>query len=421
MLTMITNVNSQELLLNYADGDTPLTLDQTNGNQMTINPTSGDITVFVTEDKAAIGTGLGLAPVGNAPDISFNVTLNGAATQASINANITDDAVYCLKNGLWATSSLSSLTTSNPPSTFVTSVTGVGTSNSTNYSLTCANSFGKTTKNTTVSGITATVNPVVLISASNSSVNSGGSSTITWSVTNAPTSCTFSGANNQWPSGITHNGPFSFVVNNITSAQTYSILCDNAAAGNSGTISTTISIATSAACVNFPPPPSPIYEDTTIRATPSSGGTGTSYNGQFSNLFDGSGVHPWPGTTGNRMKLTIDQDSYVAATFTTPNIGQTGQLSSIPITSVEGPAAFGQTWTISECPGDFNHHLGQVKCRSNGILRWSTQGTDPASRCQLDPNTSYYLNLIHSTTVDTTYSSTCFSSFCGFLGDSTSN
>ena len=108
--------NQQCLNLNYSDGSVnlPLALE----NAMTIDSNSGDINVSTTLAAEAIGTQLGLQPVGNTPVISFGVSLNGDASAATISATISEEAVYCQKAGLWGTA----ISTANPPLSFVTSI-----------------------------------------------------------------------------------------------------------------------------------------------------------------------------------------------------------------------------------------------------------------------------------------------------------
>jgi hypothetical protein len=77
--------------------------------------------------------------------------------------------------------------------------------------------------------------PFVSISADPTSVTSGGSSTLTWSSTNA-TSCTASGG---WSGAKGVNG--SQVITNITQKQTYTITCTGAGGSASDTVTVSVS------------------------------------------------------------------------------------------------------------------------------------------------------------------------------------
>ncbi|VAW34916.1 hypothetical protein MNBD_GAMMA01-2177 [hydrothermal vent metagenome] len=418
-----TVVYAQDLNLTYADGNISLPLSP--ANSMSIDPNSGDINIATTANAENIGTSLGLQPVGNAPDISFQVILNTAATSATINATITEDAVYCQKGGLWGTS----LTASNPPNTFVTGVTGQGTSNSSNYTLTCGNSFGKITENATVSGIVAVNNPVVTITATPTSVTSGGSSTINWAVTNAPDSCTFTG---DWPTNITFtsNGPFSFSENNITSNKTYSVLCDNSAPGNSGTQTATVVVQGQSAWSSCAAPSEYVLngaEDRTVIANALDTSQPFSYSGLFSELQGGAGTNsPWPGNFGESIQLTLNKNKYIAAQFTTNNIGYNAALQVSGTSNNQGTQSQNWTYMISECPGAFDSPVNnQPACiMAANSLRWSTKSTPtpgfpPGYFCRLDKNKTYYLNLIHSDNSEgngyATSDCQSSSSYCGIL------
>ncbi|MFK5855705.1 MAG: hypothetical protein QM503_06205 [Bacteroidota bacterium] len=254
--------------------------------------------------------------------------------------------------------------------------------------------------------------------ASSPSVIAGGTITLTYDLSNDATSCTKSGS---WSGSLSGsavtNGSHTTAPITITTPSTFTLNCNNSN-GPSNTEQAIVNIATSSNCTSAPQPPAGITLDTTIIAV-GGGDPGISYNGMFSNLWSDGLVQNWPADNANRMKLTIDQDKYMAAQFTTSSSNLTGDLLTIPVTTFEGPTAFGLTWVISECPGDFVTHLNQSACTSFGALKWSTEGTDGSLRCQLSKNTTYYLNLIHSRDTDSTFDSKCFNSFCGFLGDST--
>ncbi len=277
----------------------------------------------------------------------------------------------------------------------------------------------------TCTGGTGTAPTITSFTASPTSITSGGNVTLTWVLANDAVSCvktTTSGSTGNWSGTITGsqvtNGSHSQLISNITSNSTYRLQCTNSN-GSSLLKTASVNIATSASCTSQPPPPSPIIEDTTILS--SGGGPGQSYNGTYIGMFPGSGATAWPGSSAQSLSLTIHRDEYVAAQFNSGNTDYTGNLVLVPVTGDEGPASFGTTWVISECPGDFNTHLGQSACKSTSTLRWSTEGTDGSARCQLDKNKTYYLNIIHSWNTASDYASKCSSAYCGLLGSNTFN
>lgn len=384
--------HGQSLNLTYADGNTSLPL--ASSSSVTIDPVTGDINLTTTDTAENIGTSLGLQPVGDIPDISFNVTPNGT-TSATINATIVNDAVYCQKTGLWA-----GYTTNNPPTNFVTVVSEVVTSNGSNYNLTCANSFGQSTTNATVSNITTVITPSVTINTDPTSVDSGGNSTLTWSVVNAPVSCTFTG---DWPT-VTKDGPFSFPINSITSNKTYNVSCTNSAGTSAmATASITVNGAGSNSWPSCAGAAASVLNGAEDRHILANGTTNHStYTGVYEELQGNGIINPWPGTWGDLVRLSIDKNKYVAAQFTTDGTNYDAKLNFFGASNFEGPNPQRKTITISECPGDFNIHVNQTRCRINSnTLYWSTKSTsNPALFCKLQKNTTYYLNIIHSDNQD---------------------
>src|SRR3989338_6650132 len=126
----------------------------------------------------------------------------------------------------------------------------VNPSQTTTYIVTCFNSAGQASDTATV-----TVNqitppppppaPSVDISADQTFVNFGGSTTIRWNSSNA-TSCNASGGTNDW-AGLRPTSGF-FFTGALNSTKTFSITCTNSV-GNSAFDSVTVQVG------NEPPPP----------------------------------------------------------------------------------------------------------------------------------------------------------------------
>lgn len=125
-----------------------------------------------------------------------------------------------------------------------------------------------------------TPKPVVNISASPTSITSGSSSTITWSSTNA-TGCTASGGSGSWAGARATAGNFS--TGNLTSSQTYTIVC-NGVGGSSDSKNATVTVNTpSAPTVTFSASPSTITSgSSSVLTWSSTNATGCTASGGWS-------------------------------------------------------------------------------------------------------------------------------------------
>ncbi len=169
---------------------------------------------------------------------SVNLTANpmsvsyGGSSVLSWNST---NATSCVATGAW----------SGVKPTSGTSNTGALTSTKT-YTLTCSGAGGSASDYVTVSvGNQPQQNPTVNLSANPTSVQSGGSSTLSWSSTNA-TSCNASGGMSGWAGPKATSG--TFYASNLTYTSTFSITCSNSS--GSATDSVTIYVS------QTPPPPS---------------------------------------------------------------------------------------------------------------------------------------------------------------------
>ncbi len=111
------------------------------------------------------------------------------------------------------------------------------------YSLNCTNAGGTSNTATTslaVGSGTSSSPPVVTISAAPASISTGSASTISWSATNSPTSCSAGGTTSTWVSSPGASGSASTGAIAAAGTRTYSITCSNSA--GSGTKSATLTI-----------------------------------------------------------------------------------------------------------------------------------------------------------------------------------
>ncbi|MCB0743388.1 MAG: hypothetical protein KDC67_05750 [Ignavibacteriae bacterium] len=407
---------AQDLNLTYSDGNVSLPLNT--NSSMTVDPISGNVNVTTSFSSEDIGNELGLQPTGIAPNINFNIDTNGT-TSANVTATISNDAVYCNKSGLW-----SGLVQSTPPTNYVTLVNQNNVTSNGTYSLTCANSFGITSNSGNVTNIVSVNPPVVNVSANPTSVTSGGSSTITWSATNTPTNCTFS---SDWPVSERNippnSNPVVFVVNNITNSKTFTATCSNSAGSDNDTA--TVSISGGSAWPSCAGSAAAILggnEDRTV-LSPSVGQNSLPYDGLYEHFQGMDNSFPWPGNWGDNIHLSLTKNQYIAAKFTTSNTNYEAKFQLTATNSIEGPGPQAKTMTISTCPGDFNEHLGQVRCKTNtSVLNWSTTSSPsiPGFFCELEKNTTYYINIVHSDNSEgdnyqTTDCTTTTTTYCGIL------
>ncbi len=170
----------------------------------------------------------------------------------------------------------------------------------TQFTLYCSNNYGSVTKNVWVY---ATVppppsNPTVDVTANPNFVNYGGSTTVTWSSTNANT-CTASG--NGWSGSKATSGSLTF--NNLTSNTTYTLTCTGNGGSASDTASVTVGSAPQAPTVN-------------ISANP----TNVSYNG--------TSTLSWSSTNATSCTATAGTNGWMgpkntSGTFYTGNLTST--------------------------------------------------------------------------------------------------
>ncbi len=181
-----------------------------------------------------------------AVQISANPTAVASGQTSTLTWSATN-ATSCTASGGWAgTKALSG------------SETTAAITTATTYTLTCSNASGSSSAAATVTIQTASA-PTLTLTANPTSVASGGSSTLTWSSTNA-TACTASGG---WSGAKATSG--NQTITNITATATYTLQCTGA--GGSIQRSATVSVQAT--------PPAPTL---TLAANPtsvSSGGSST--------------------------------------------------------------------------------------------------------------------------------------------------
>src|SRR3989344_5200283 len=153
------------------------------------------------------------------------ISLSGTATDGISTYGITQSQTDCKWTGYaWGSDAIGWI-----------SASGIATDGISTY--------GVTGNDLSVCAGTSTAPPTVTLSASPSSVTSGGSSTFTYSSTNSPTSCTPLGGSGDWTSktiDIT-SGTHTTVVSGIISTAMYTLTCTNT--GGQGSENATIAVS----------------------------------------------------------------------------------------------------------------------------------------------------------------------------------
>jgi hypothetical protein len=203
--------------------------------------------------------------------------------------------------------------------------------------------------------------------------------TISWTTTEAD-SCNTSGGGGGWageniPAQDLASGQRTVTLA-LAGTYTFTLDCSN------DTPTSTSRSVTVLVNEDVTPPPGPDC------GTPTLSGSTVSWEGLLG--FD------WPDPGYSEKVIGIPTAGYLAIEFNTGDIvNEDGGVKSIPHISTQGS----RLGAISECPGDFMDFLpdAEVLCKrtwfDGGTLNWSTDAFPAAWECELQPNTTYYLNL----------------------------
>ena len=257
--------------------------------------------------------------------------------------------------------------------------------------------------------------PAVSLSTNTSSVTSGGSAVLTYTIgTVAATECIKSGGSGNWSGTITNAAQLSttshsVTVTNITSNANYSIKCKNNTSSYSIPATVTINVGS-----NNSNCPSVV-----------TGPTGVTYpsiqRDMSTTTWDQTTQTPWPGD-GYTQTFYVKSNQYLAIKFTT-KVDRLFARWSPATPNIKPPQNV--TVAISECPGVFNEDLGSGCYDPNRNTYpsygfWTTRTNDTAQAyCKLQPNTEYYLNVINALDSDLSVSK-CTYAECGVLASTNS-
>lgn len=212
--------------------------------------------------------------------------------------------------------------------------------------------------------------------ASSNTILEGQSVTISWTTTDAD-SCTPSGGGGGWssqsislPSGVSSSLTIATAGN-----YTFRLDCQNA------TPSSTFRTVTVQVNSDTEPP-----EPSNCTAPTINGSVAT-----WADIFNTQ----WPDPRLTEQIVAIPRSGYLAIEFNTGNVQEDGGFTTITHTSTSG----NRLGSISECPGDFSEALpGSVfSCTElmyiGGGVGWNSFTSPKSGFCNLQPNTTYYLNL----------------------------
>lgn len=235
-------------------------------------------------------------------------------------------------------------------------------------------------------------------SASGATVNEGVALNVSWDSVNT-TSCASSGTLSNWASlGSLASSGTRVVSTTGLSNGNYSLTlsCSSAQgtiqASNNPLTATIQNSSSTNACDSRPPPPGMTRASTITVDFPGNA------------FFFGEVFGPWPGN-GNSIRLRIPNSQYVAWQFTTGNHPSTaqGEMQIVPV-SLNNTATGPKMWSVSQCPGDFRPFViddemgpGCVKGPTQGQFRFGgTSFRSSSTRCALEPNTTYFLNMLYT-------------------------
>lgn len=251
------------------------------------------------------------------------------------------------------------------------------------YTLTCTGAGGSASKNASIS-VTAPV-PTVTFNASPASVAYNGSSTLTWSSTNAA-SCTASGA---WNSTIGLSG--SQVLNSLTTTGDYTLTCN----GAGGSANQTVKITVAA-----PPPVPTVTLNASATSVAYNGSTTLTWSSTDASTCSASGG--WSGNKSTAGNQTLNP-LISTATYTLSCSNVSGTASQqVTVTVGAAPAAM-PTLSLSASPST-------VSNGGSTTLTWvSTNATSCTASVDWSGTkaTPSGTQVLSSLTANKTYTLTC--------------
>lgn len=212
--------------------------------------------------------------------------------------------------------------------------------------------------------------------ASSNTILEGQSVTLSWTTTDAA-SCTPSGGGGGWssqsislPSGVSSSLTLA-----TAGSYTFRLDCQNA------TPSSTFRTVT-------------VQVNSDVEPPGPSNCTAPTINGSVATWADIFNTQ-WPDPRLTEQIVAIPRSGYLAIEFNTGSVQEDGGFTTITHTSTSG----NRLGAISECPGDFSEALPSsvFACTElmyiGGGVGWNSFTSPKSGFCNLQPNTTYYLNL----------------------------
>lgn len=229
--------------------------------------------------------------------------------------------------------------------------------------------------------------------------NAPGEIELTWTSSDTASSCEASSNPilSDWSGSVPLGENRSRTISGLAEGNyTFSLTCSNSAGSSaSAEVSGTIFSTVPAACSNRPPPAGWTRLTSGCKFIIGSGFQGdcTSWDALFGGAFtEVSGATQRLAT--NRLLPT----HYLAIEFNTGDLAPHAQGA---ITSDRAGGMMDlhfRTWSISTCPGDFDQTAVSAETGCYGRLTSSRHlfwgGRNSSRSCKLEPNTTYYLNII---------------------------
>jgi hypothetical protein len=249
------------------------------------------------------------------------------------------------------------------------------------YTLTCQNSAGTKVSSDAQVFVGPAPIPVVFFSASPSTIDFGGNTTLSWSSNNA-VSCTGSGSDATWSSQNPKPTSGTITFSNLQVTTTYSITCVNKTGQSSPIQKQTVTVGA---------PPVPVVSFT---ATPSTidfeGNTTLSWSSSNAVSCTGSGDATWSSSNPKPPSGTITFTSLQSTrTYSITCVSKTGQSSPVQSQTVTvgtapiPPVFFSATPATLEAGGNTTlswSSTDAVSCTGSGSdVTWSSQNPKPTS------------------------------------------
>lgn len=286
--------------------------------------------------------------VGTVPKPVVTISANPISVTSGGSSNLTWSATNsptsCTASGRWSgtkassgTASTGSLATSATPYTYTLSCTNAG-------------GTGSATTSVTATSGAAAGPPVVSISANPSSIGTGSGSTLTWSATNSPTSCTASG-NASWTGAKSANGSQSTGAMTTAGTYAFTLSCSNNAGSGSKSVSITV-IAKPTVSVSVSP--------STITAGSSTTVTWTTGKSPTSCTAGGTGWSGSKAVSGGSQAVTLSTAGTYTFTLSCTNAGGTTTSNTASVTVNAAVYCSGQSPCYSTA--QLNTHNTAANC-----------------------------------------------------------